>query len=231
MHLGVGIGQAGADRSLERERSIAAVDLREHFAAYQRHQGQAAEKQDDRRRERALAPSEREFQDASVQHMHLVDAVFDVLHQAGQPGQATETSLCRIAPHRRQHRVERETDEQGHQHRHRDGDAELQEEATDQALHECDRDEYRDNRKRRGHHGQPDFIGAVIGRLQVAFSHAEVAHDVFAHHDRVVDQQADAERQCHQRQAVDGETECPHRNKRGDHGNRQRQAGDDGAAP
>jgi hypothetical protein len=163
--------------------------------------------------------------------VHAVDAVLDRLHQAAQPRHILEAVLDRVAPHRRQHRVEREADEQRHQHGHRDGDAELQEEAADDAVHEGDRHEHGDDGEGGGHHRQADFVGAVVGGLQVALAHAEVAHDVFAHHDRVVDQQADAQRQRHQGQEIEREAEELHRDEAGHHRDRQRQAGDDGAAP
>src|SRR5678815_892277 len=41
----------------------------------------------------------------------------------------------------------------------------------------------------------------------VALAHVDMAHDVLAHHDGVVDEQADAQRQRHQRHVVEGEAE------------------------
>jgi hypothetical protein len=58
-----------------------------------------------------------------------------------------------------------------------------------------------------------------------------MAHDVLAHHDGVVDQQAHAQAQRHQRDHVDGEAEQVHEQEGADQRDRQRQPGDDGRAP
>ena len=68
---------------------------------------------------------------------------------------------------------------------------------------------------------------AVNGILAVL----HVAVDVLAHDDRVVDQDADDERQRHQRHHVDGEADRPHEEERRDHGRRQRERGDQRRAP
>ena len=69
-------------------------------------------------------------------------------------------------------------------------------------------------------------ISSVPSRAAVAWSlpMRQVAHDVLAHDDRVVDQQADAQRQRHQRHEVEREAERVERDERRDHGDRQRQA-------
>ena len=137
----------------------------------------------------------------------------------------------RVVPDRRQHRIEREADEQAHQHRDRDGDAELEEETADDAAHERDRHEHGDDRERGRHHREADLVGAVARGVGVALAQRQVAHDVLAHDDGVVDQQADAQRQRHQRQEVEREAEGVQRDEGGDHRDRQREAGDDRAAP
>ena len=67
--------------------------------------------------------------------------------------------------------------------------------------------------------------------LIVVLPHLDVPHDVLAHHDRVVDQDADGERQAEQRHRVQREAERPHGDERREHRHRQRQAGDDRRAP
>ena len=69
-------------------------------------------------------------------------------------------------------------------------------------------------------------ISSVPSRAAVAWSlpMPEVAHDVLAHDDRVVDQQADAQRQRHQRQEVEREAERVQRDERRDDRDRQREA-------
>ena len=134
-------------------------------------------------------------------------------------------------PHRRQHRVEREADEQRHHHSDRDGHAELEEEAADDAAHERDRDEHGHDRERGRHDGEPDLLGPLERRGAVVLAHRQVPHDVLAHDDRVVDQKADAQRQRHQRQEVEREPERVERDERRDDRERQRDPGDDRAAP
>jgi hypothetical protein len=67
----------------------------------------------------------------------------------------------RVVPDRRQHRVEREADEHRDQHRRHDGDAELVEELADDAAHEADGQEHRDDGEGGGQHRQADLLRAV----------------------------------------------------------------------
>src|SRR3954466_6569153 len=43
--------------------------------------------------------------------------------------------------------------------------------------------------------GEPDLVGALARRRVMVFPHLHVAHDVLSHHDRVVDQDADRQRE------------------------------------
>jgi len=86
------------------------------------------------------------------------------------------------------------------------------EHGADDAAHEADRQEHRDDREGRGQHRQTDFCRAFQRRNLVCLEaavhfHTGVPHNVFPHHDGIVDQQADAQRQRHQRNHVDGEAE------------------------
>ena len=67
--------------------------------------------------------------------------------------------------------------------------------------------------------------------LIVALPHLDVAHDVLAHHDRIVDEDADGERQPEQRHRVQREAERPDRDERRQDRHRQRQTGDDRRPP
>ena len=58
-----------------------------------------------------------------------------------------------------------------------------------------------------------------------------MTHDVLAHDDGIVDQQADGQRKREQRHRVDREVQRPHGKERRDDRHRQRQAGDDGRPP
>ena len=65
----------------------------------------------------------------------------------------------------------------------------------------------------------------------MALPHLHVPHDVLSHHDRIVDEDADGERQTEQRHRVQREAEGPHRDERRQHRDRKREARDDRGAP
>ena len=139
--------------------------------------------------------------------------------------------LVRVGPVRREHRIERERDEQ----RYRDGRGDRQGERFEPlsclAVRERDRHEHREDRERRRRHGEPDLVGAVVRRLVMIFALLHVPHDVLAHNDRVVDQNADRQRQAHERHRLELEAERPHGDEARQHGDRQRHAGDHRRAP
>jgi hypothetical protein len=53
--------------------------------------------------------------------------------------------------------------------------------------HEPDRHEHGQDRERRRRHGESDLVRPVVRRPEMVFPHLDVAHDVLADHDRVVD--------------------------------------------
>ena len=163
--------------------------------------------------------------------MRDIERVIGAANQLTDHRQIARFRPRRIAPHRRQHRVEREADEQAHQHRHCDGDAERKKELADDAAHERDRREHRADREGRRHHREADFVGTFACCGVVVFAQVNVAHDVLAHDDRVVDQQADAQAQGHHRHEVQREAEGVDGDEARDHRDRQGEAGDDRAAP
>ena len=105
------------------------------------------------------------------------------------------------AHHRRQRQRH---DGRGH---HRDGEREREfaEHAADQAGHEQQRDEHRDQRQRQRYHGEADFAGAAQRRVERLLAVLHVADDVLDHDDGVVDDEAGADGQRHQRQVVERE--------------------------
>ena len=58
-----------------------------------------------------------------------------------------------------------------------------------------------------------------------------MANNVFTHHDSVVNQQTDAQRQGHESHHVDGKAKQAHEQKSANHCNGQSQPRDDGRAP
>jgi hypothetical protein len=115
-----------------------------------------------------------------------------------------------VRPDRRKHGIERERhehrDQHGGGHRH----AELMKEAADDPAHETHREEHGDDRERGGEHRQRDFFRAVERGGAMVRAELHVSHDVFAHHNRIVDQQADAQRERHQRDHVEREATRVH---------------------
>ncbi len=111
----------------------------------------------------------------------------------------------RIAPIGREHRVERERDEQAHQHRGRHGEAEGPEPLAGDAGDEGHRYEHRDDGEGGGRHGEADLGGAFERSRHAVGAALHVAHDVLAHHDGIVDQHADRQREPQEAHEVERE--------------------------
>ena len=106
------------------------------------------------------------------------------------------------------HRRQRQRFQQRKQNGDRDRHAELEEEFSDDPLHEDDGQEDRDDRDRGRHRGEIDLPradDARRGRLDIPIF--PVAHDVFQHHDGVVDHDSDRERETEKRERVQREAE------------------------
>ena len=129
--------------------------------------------------------------------------------------------------HRRQRQRDDRRDDDGDGQRQR----ELAEHAADEAGHEQQRDEHGDQRQRQRDDREADLAGAVERGLQRLGALLQVAHDVLDHDDGVVDDEAGADGQRHQRQVVEGEAAEAHHREGGDQRYGQRHAGDDGGAP
>ena len=91
--------------------------------------------------------------------------------------------------------------------RDRDGDAELEEELADDPLHEGDRQEDRDDGQGGGGGGEGDLARADRRGPHLALAHLAVPVDVLEHHDGVVDDDADDQRQAEHGVGVEGEAE------------------------
>jgi hypothetical protein len=228
-----------ADGRVEVDRGLGEVGLGHELRAHQRHQGHAGGQGAGGDAQRRKFVLERPAQHGDVELAQVVLRAVDPMGHAAQrvvvqaPGHEGLAFAVdrRVVPDRAEHRVEREADEHRDHHRGHDGDAELVEELADDAAHEADGQEDRHDRQRGGQHRQADLVGAVHRRVVGGFAHLHVAHDVLAHDDGVVDQQAHAQAQCHQRDHVDREAEQLHEQEGAHQRDRQRQAGDDGRAP
>ena len=153
--------------------------------------------------------------------------------EAQQPVVAAGKEIVPVAPavrlaigprHRKkpraQHRRQRQRDEHGRQDSDRHHHCELVEDTADDTAHQKHGDEHRHQRYRDGDDGEPDLARALergIEGGETVLLH--MAEDVFQHDDSVVDDEADRQRQSHQRYVVDGEAEQEHRAERGDQGN------------
>ena len=109
--------------------------------------------------------------------------------------------------------------------------AKLLEKLPRDAAHERGGQEHRHQGEGGGDHRQPDLIGGLHRRLVWCLSHAQVAHDVLDLDDRVVDQNADHQRQRQQSDHVDAETQKVHPDESRDHRQRQRHRRHQGCTP
>ena len=108
--------------------------------------------------------------------------------------------------HRGQRQRHHQRDEDRHRQRHR----EFTEQPADDAAHQQQRDQNRHQRDADRDDGEADFAGAPEGGGQRLFALLDIARDVFQHHDGVVDDEADRDRQRHQREVVERIAERPH---------------------
>jgi hypothetical protein len=127
------------------------------------------------------------------------------------------------AEHRRQGQRNETRNENGGA----DGDGEFVQQAADDAAHEKYGDEYRDQRERHGNDGEAYFPRAADRGGHRLFAVLDVADDVLQHHDRVIDDEAYRERERQQREVVEAVAERLHDGEGADHGDGQRQRGND----
>ena len=144
-----------------------------------------------------------------------------------------DVDLARVAllrETRGEHGVQREGHDHREQNGRRDRQAELPEELPDDSGHERDRHEDRDDRHGGRENGERDLLRAFRrGDLRV-LTHLEMPEDVLAHDDRVVDQEADRQRQAEHRQHVQRKAHDVHHQERADDRGGQRERRDEGRA-
>ena len=210
--LGDGAGglERGAGRHLDRDRELRAIlvghELRRHAAD-----------DHDRERERREGPEHGQPRKAQRLANGPRVAVLEPIEAPVEGAREEELLLVLVLwlhhPGRERGR-EREADQHREQHGDADHDAELEEEAADQAGHVRDRHEHRDDRQGRGDDGEADLVGRLAGRLHAWFAHLHVAVDIFDHDDRVIDQDADRERERQHRDVVEREAQPVHPRRR-----------------
>ena len=126
-----------------------------------------------------------------------------------------------------QHRRQRQRDESRDQDRDADRHGEFVEQAADDAAQEQDGNEYRGERQRHGQDRKPDLTRAVERRLQRLFSLLQMADNVLEHHDRIVHDKPDRQRERHERQVVEAVAHQIHHRKRADDREWQRETRND----
>jgi hypothetical protein len=130
-----------------------------------------------------------------------------------------------------EHRRQGERHEARDDHRARDGDAELVEQAPGRPLEEGERGEHRHQGDGGGEHREGDLPGAVGGRRVGTLAQLLlVPVRVLQHDDRVVHHDADRERKREQGEVVDREAQEVHDREGGHDGRGNREAGDDRGA-
>ena len=138
-------------------------------------------------------------------------AAHDALDQAVEPGGVGARTLAHeIAADHRRHRQRHHGGDRDREHqRYR----EFAEQAADDAAHEQQRNEGGDQRHADRDHGEADLARALQRGAQGRIALLQIAEHVLDHHDGIVDHEADAHGQRHQRQVVDGKAGEPHGRK------------------
>ena len=171
--------------------------------------------------------------DEAVAQRHLQAAVVDgdetvesVLGHPVEPA-AFCAGLGREEP-RAQHRRQRQRDAEREDERHRHRDGEFLKQLADIAAHQKQRNEHRDQGQRDRDDGEADLARAFQRGLHRREAVFEVTHDVLDDDDGVVDDEADGDRQSHQRQIVEAVAQRVKRRERADQGQRHRDRRNDG---
>ena len=163
---------------------------------------------------------QRDLQSAIVKPQQPVE---EALEKPPQP--AVLYFLRRAQETAAQHGREAERDHAGDQNRHADGDRKFVQQPSQNAAHEKHGNEHCRQRQGHGNDGEADFARPAKSRFHRRLAHLHVAHDVFQHHDGVIDHEADRQGQGHQRQIVQRIAQQIHDRERAHDGHGQRHAG------
>jgi hypothetical protein len=133
----------------------------------------------------------------------------------------------RLEEARRHHRGQG----QRHEGRYRDGNrqrhCEFAEQASNDAAHQQERYQNRDQRDADRDDGEDDFARAPERRREGLLALFDIAGDVLQHHDSVVHYKAHSDGQGHQRQIVEAVADEPHQGAGPQQRERHRDAGYD----
>ena len=109
----------------------------------------------------------------------------------------------------------------------RDDDGKLVEQQADHARHEEDGDEHGHQRDGNRNDGETHFLGAHESRLDRFLAHLDMAHDVFQHHDGIVDHQAHGQGDTQQGDIVEAVAKPVQQGQRTEQGNRHGDGGNE----
>ena len=214
----LGLLDTGARRRPHVQPELARIHGGEEVASDERQQHQPAHDDDGEGAEHACAPGQRELERPHVggaEPLELsLERVVDAREDAGR-GRHLAVRLAReqIAHQRRDDRAREQV---RREHREHDGHGQRREEilrrtGQEHHGHEDDADRQRGDERRRG-----DLLGTVEDGLDEPGAEAEVAVDVLDLHGRVVDQDADGQREPAQRHHVERLADCAQDGQRGE---------------
>ncbi len=151
---------------------------------------------------------------------------------AGLPGRgprsrATAPMANRLQQAAAKHRRQTQGDKSRNQNRDADRDCEFAKQASQDSAQKQHRNENRHQRYGHRNDRESDFARALERGFHRAFAVFHAAHDVFQHHDRVIDDETHGQRQGHQRKIVETETQQIHHRERENDRCGQRQRGND----
>ena len=133
--------------------------------------------------------------------------------EAGLDGAINAAVTRRFTMHeaRAQHRRKRERNKRRHRDGCRYGERKFPEQAANDAAHEQERYEHRDQRNADGEHRKADLARAFERGRKRCCAVLDVTMNVFDHDDGVVDHKAHSDGERHQRDIVEAEIEQIHR--------------------
>ena len=211
--------EAGAGLSFGRTRDVARVLDREE-ALRDRHEGIDAQREGREGHEQhRQAELQHEIEHVAVAGGDAVDHKVDRTGKQAGPRMMIDRLQQACAEHWRQ----RQRHKTRHEDRARDCHREFTEHAPDDAAHHQHRDEHGDERQCDRQNGEADFARALQGRLERRHSIFDMTHDIFEHHDGVIDHEAHRQRDREQRDVVDRIAESVHERTGADQRHRQRQ--------
>ena len=128
---------------------------------------------------------------------------------------------------RRHHRHQGQGDRRGDHDRRGERDREFMEQPSSHVAHEQQRNQHRDQGDGQRDDGEADLSRAAQRRLHRLFAAFDIAGDVLDHHNRVVDDEAGRDRERHEREIVEAESQQIHDAETADQGQRRGEAGDE----